>query len=425
MTKMGTHKRRPANKQRLSELAVKRLNAKPSPQLVWDTKQSGLVLRIRPSGTRTWYCIYSRHGRPRWYRLGDAGAVGLATARELAAEAMLQVARGHDPAAERRAERSKGTFEELATRYVETYAKRHNRSWKQAEALVRRFLLPRWGKLQAASISRADVKAMMAGIDAPIVANQVLAAASATFSWAVKEEFVANNPCRGIDRNETKSRERVLSDSEIPKFWEAFDDAGLIASTALKALLLTGQRPGEVAHMHWEHVVDGWWELPGAPLPALDWPGTKNGATHRIWLPTAVQELIAALGDEDDAAASGFVFAGERGGAIRKLDQAMRAICKSLEVERATPHDLRRTHGTMITRLGFGRDAMNRIQNHREGGIASVYDRHQYADENKRVMEAVAAKIVALVEGSEAGNVVALAAGGRGAGYKPRKDSDG
>jgi hypothetical protein len=40
-------------------------------------------------------------------------------------------------------------------------------------------------------------------------------------------------------------------------------------------------------------------------------------------------------------------------------------------------------------------------------------------------MEAVAAKIVALVEGSEAGNVVALAAGGRGAGYKPRKDSDG
>ena len=52
----------------------------------------------------------------------------------------------------------------------------------------------------------------------------------------------------------------------------------------------------------------------------------------------------------------------------------------------------------MITALGFGRDAMNRIQNHKEGGIASVYDRHQYADENKRVMEAVAAKIMALVE---------------------------
>jgi hypothetical protein len=37
---------------------------------------------------------------------------------------------------------------------------------------------------------------------------------------------------------------------------------------------------------------------------------------------------------------------------------------------------------------------MNRIQNHREGGIASVYDRHGYPEENKRIMEAVAAHIM-------------------------------
>jgi hypothetical protein len=60
-----------------------------------------------------------------------------------------------------------------------------------------------------------------------------------------------------------------------------------------------------------------------------------------------------------------------------------------------------------VTGLGFGRDALNRITNHREGGISSVYDRHGYADENKRVMESVAAKIMALVEG-RAGNVIAL-----------------
>ena len=67
-----------------------------------------------------------------------------------------------------------------------------------------------------------------------------------------------------------------------------------------------------------------------------------------------------------------------------------------------TPHDLRRTHGTCIARLGYGRDAMNRIQNHKEGGISSVYDRHQYADENKRIMEAVASHILELVEGQRA-----------------------
>jgi hypothetical protein len=57
------------------------------------------------------------------------------------------------------------------------------------------------------------------------------------------------------------------------------------------------------------------------------------------------------------------------------------------------PHDLRRTHGTTITGLGFGREAMNRIQNHKECGIGSFYDRYAYADENKRIMQSVETKL--------------------------------
>jgi integrase len=122
-----------------------------------------------------------------------------------------------------------------------------------------------------------------------------------------------------------------------------------------------------------------------------------------VWLPAAAREL---LGD----AATGFAFAGPRGRAVDKLEESMSAACRKLGAERATPHDLRRTHGTTITALNFGRDAMNRIQNHREGGIASVYDRHGYADENKKIMEAVAARIMQLVEGrAAADNVVPLA----------------
>src|SRR5262249_3527421 len=158
---------------------------------------------------------------------------------------------------------------ELASRYVEHYAKRRNKSWQQADALVRRYLLPRWGKLQAASLTRADVRGVMARIEAPILANQVLAAASAIYSWAVKQEVLTSNPCRGVERNETKSRERVLADSEVPRFWQAFDEAGLAASSALKTILLCGQRPGEVSHMRHESIVDGWWEMPGKPVAAL------------------------------------------------------------------------------------------------------------------------------------------------------------
>ena len=390
-------------KRRLTELSVHKLPPAAVTYLVWDTHQRGLAIRIHPTARKAWYVVYSRRGRPRWLHLGDAGVIGLADARQMAAEAMLAVAKGKDPAAEKRAQRGSGSFEELAQRYVETYAKKNNKSWQQPDRLVRRYLLPRWGKLQAAAIVRADVKTLMGSIAAPVLANQILAAASAIFSWAVKEEIVAGNPCRGVDRNETKSRERVLSDSELPRFWSAFDDAGLVVGTALKVVLLTGQRPGEVSHMRREHIVDGWWEMPGEPVPALGWPGTKNSQTHRIWLPAPAQALLAEL---DDKAAEGFVFAGPGGRPVDGLDAAMRAICAKLGVERATPHDLRRTHGSTITALGFGRDAMNRIQNHREGGIASVYDRHGYAEETKRVMNSVASKIIALVEGRSAGGKV-------------------
>jgi integrase len=203
---------------------------------------------------------------------------------------------------------------------------------------------------------------------------------------------VKANPCKLIETKESESRERVLSDSEIPLFWKAFDDAGYLQSMALKLILLTGQRPGEVQHMHRQHIVDGWWEMPGAPDPELKWPGTKNGQSHRVWLPKAAQDILAELEGE------GLLFTGARGGFIR-LNEPMREISKALGVKPVTAHDLRRTNGTAVTSLGFGRDAMNRIQNHKDGGIASVYDRHSYAEENKKIMESVADKIIMLVEG--------------------------
>ena len=349
-------RKRPAEKRRLTEFAVKKVKPKAEAYLIWDTHQRGLVLRVQPTGAKSWNTIYSRHGRPRWLYLGDADAIGLADARTLAAEAMLAVARGADPAAEKKAERSAGTFADLAAKYVDQYAKKNNKSWAQADALVRRHALPRWGKLQASSITRGDVKTMMTRIDAPSVANQTLAAVSAIFSWGMKEEIVAANPCKLVERNAMRSRERVLSESEVPLLWNALDNADPASATALKVILLTGQRPGEVAAMRCEHIVDGWWQMPGEPIPNI-WPGTKNSQSHRVWLPKPVQALLGGDGN-----GIGFVFAGPRGGPVSHLDAAMRDICTKLSIERATPHDLRRTHGSTITALGFGRDAMNRIQ---------------------------------------------------------------
>jgi integrase len=397
----GTAPRQP-NRRNLTELYVRKVSTDAAPINVWDQKERGLVLRVHPTGRRAFKVVYSRRGRPRWYHIGD---VGLAEARMRAREIKAEVARGKDPAADRKAERGAGTFEDLAERYVEEHAKKKNKSWEHTrDKLVRPHLIPRWGKLDAKSITRGDVRALMRRIKAPSLANQVKMAASAIFTWAVKQEVagVVVNPCVGVDGNETRDRERVLSDSELPKFWRAFDSAGLVRSSALKVLLLTGQRPGEVSCMRCEHIKDGWWEMPGAPDPKLGWPGTKNKQNHRVWLPEMVQKIVAEVDD-----GRGFVFGGKK--SVTGLDGAMRAICAEIRVnEKVTPHDLRRTHGTWITRLGFGRGAMNRIQNHTEGGIGSVYDRYEYADENQKIMKAVARGIVATAEGTDGANVVEM-----------------
>jgi integrase len=387
----GTPARSALNKRRLSDAFIKTVRPDPDRVVVyWDTLQHGLALRVQPSGHLAWKCVYTIRGRgPRWYSIGNGRAISLADARRMAGRIMYQVAEGADPHADRLALRGRGSFEQVAARYVEEHAKKRNKSWQQADALVSRYLLPKWAKLDIGSIRKADVKAAIAAIAAPVLANQVLAAASPIFSWAMRQDIIAANPCLGAEKHGTTSRERVLSDAELATFWPHL-------SAPLKMVLLTGQRPGEVAHLHPAHVVDDrWWVMPGAPDPATGWPGTKNKQSHRIWLSEPVRELLPAL-----------LATSMRAG---QMQQDMRNICIELGVrEKVTPHDLRRTFCSKVTALGFGRDAMNRVTNHRDGGIADVYDRHRYQEENKTVMETVARYIVSVAQGRS--NVVELGA---------------
>jgi integrase len=346
---------------------------------IWDTKQPGLVLRIRPSGFASLAFVYQYRGRSRWFTI-PAG-VFLKDARIKAAKLRLQVMdKEEDPAGQRKTDRDADTFAHLADRYLREDAQQNNKSWKTHDYLVRKELLPRWGSRLARDINRADVKAMLGAIESPSMARQTWAAASAIFAFGIEAEVLTVNPVHRVKRPKHKDRERVLSDTEIKLFWPHL-------SPPLRVLLLTGQRSGEVLNMRREHVKDNWWELPGDPVPELGWPGTKNKRSHRVWLPQAARDIIGS---------------GETGRVFERtiLHREMREICQRLGInDKVTPHDFRRTHGTTITTLGSGTEAMNRIQNHIEGGIQKVYDRYKYAAENKRIMEAVADHIMALAEG--------------------------
>ena len=118
---------------------------------------------------------------------------------------------------------------------------------RQAEKLVARHLLPRWGKLKAAAITRADVRAVMARIGARLSPTRCWPRRSAIFSWAVRQEILAVNPVAGVDRNPTANRERVLSDAEIKVLWPRLD-SGAEVDPADRPAARRGRRHVSRAH---------------------------------------------------------------------------------------------------------------------------------------------------------------------------------
>ena len=180
----------------------------------------------------------------------------------------------------------------------------------------------------------------MIRIEAPIVANQVLASASAIFSWGSAGDHRRQPVQGGGPQPDQGPRARPV-DAEVELLWPRLD-------AGLKLILLTGQRPGEVAAMKREHIVEGWWQMPGKPKARGR--GRRTAGTTGSALSEPALALIESTSRRRAAPRSG---------------ACMRKIVAELGIEPATPHDLRRTCLTMITRLGFGRDAMDRVANHR------------------------------------------------------------
>ena len=90
---------------KLTERKIEQLSPEPGrkDRLVFDDAQRGLAVRVTASGGRTYLCQYTIHGHKWRVPLGSCSAVSLAKAREAAAAVMGDVAKGRNPAAERKA----------------------------------------------------------------------------------------------------------------------------------------------------------------------------------------------------------------------------------------------------------------------------------------------------------------------------------
>ena len=106
-------------------------------------------------------------------------------------------------------------------------------------------VLPRWGKREAASITRRDVLDLMdALVDGglPIGANRVLAAVRKMFGWAVGRDILPTSPVVNVRApGRQTERDQVLTDEELKKVWEGAERKGGMSGAFLKTLILTAQ----------------------------------------------------------------------------------------------------------------------------------------------------------------------------------------
>src|SRR5690606_7468787 len=172
-------------------------------QDVYDSDVPGLVLRLLPTGTKTWSFTYRHQGKARRLSLGVYPGVNLKLARERAREARGAVQRGEDPVGDKKEQerdaRMNG-FESCARDFIEKYAKRRQRTWKQTEGLIQRFAIKEWGDRPVKEIRRRDVVDLLdkVALTTPYQANHLRAYLSRMFKWLIEREVVEVSPVIGV-----------------------------------------------------------------------------------------------------------------------------------------------------------------------------------------------------------------------------------
>jgi integrase len=366
--------------------------------IYWDAGIPGFGLRITAAGGKSWVLVYTLRGVAglKW-TIGSYPKVPLADAREKAWEGLGKVAKGVDPAVEKRVERERDTFKEMAEDYIERHAKPNKRSWKQDRLALDRDLLPAFGNRKAAEVRRRDVIDLLDGIKArgaTVMANRTLEIIRRIYNWGIQKERLTINPCIGIPPFPEQARDRVLSEAELRAVWHALDKQPALVAARYRLLILTAQRSGEVRQMKWADVPDidsGWWTIP-AEL-------AKNGLSHRVWLPLMAQEILHSI--RRTGGGGLWIFPAAAGaGAVSHGYRTLGKIKRSSGVD-FRPHDLRRTVASHMASMGVSRFTIGRVLNHIETSVTATYDRHSYDAEKRQALETWAKRLEEIIAGEK------------------------
>jgi integrase len=292
------------------------------------------------------------------------------------------------------------TFQQVVDEWEEVELK-GKKSKAETLRLLEKDVLPPWGNLKVKDIKRRDIVLLRDRIKkrAPVTANRVHGALTRLFNFAAERGVIDNSPCNGIRKIPEKGRSRVLNNEEIKLLWNALDldnreiDIYFNSKLALKMIILTGQRPGEVCGMRWEEITTSPSDFDadkGKPIWIIPKTRMKNGESNAVPLCPLALEVIESA--KVISGNSEYVFKSShlKNDSIRPhgLSSAMLRHWQEMGIEkRFTPHDLRRTLRTKLASLKVSDIVAERVLGHKLQGILAIYNQYHYVPEKREALE--------------------------------------
>jgi len=402
-----------------------------------DHKNSptGFGIRVTAKGQRSFILRYSVDGRRRLKTIGEWPVWTLDAARTEAQVILRDLAGGADPLEEKRLRRDAYTVADIAAEWLEKYAT-GTTSERDIRYGMNNDVLPAIGHLKACDLRRIDVIELVEAKakKAPRSAALLLQRTRAMLNYACTREYITGNCLAGLQAKDImvagkkqvlrpRSRSRILDDDEIRSFWNNTDNANLHPLTvlALRLVLATGQRPGEVAGMHINEISGDRWTIPAARRG-------KSENTHSIPLTNLTMQLIDAATIEKNRLmqrrskpSAGYLFEARPSAPITNstLAKAVTRAAVPLGIKHVephgnwTPHDLRRTMRTGLSACGIAPHIAELVIGHAKRGDIATYDWFEFGDEIKRALEAWQARLLRIIDGDAnhtGDNVITLGA---------------
>jgi integrase len=333
---------------------------------------TGFGVRVTATGQRSFILNYWVRGLERRYTIGRFPEFKVSVARNKAKELKREIAGGGDPVLDEREEREAPTMRDLIARWraVKAPKKTSERSRREDESLIRQWIDPELGNRKVAELRSRDIDRLHQMITAhgtPVRANRTIALVKHLFNLAVRWEMRADNPAIGVEWNHEEPVERYLENAELERLIAALAaDPNQTAANAIRLILLTGARSGEVFKASW----------PEFDLEAGVWKKrsshTKVKRSHRVPLsPEAVQLLIGmkeqveAQAQKQRSLPSRYLFPAERReDHIVSVKSTWLRVCRVAGLAEIRVHDLRHSFASLAVNAGVQLEVIGKLLGH-------------------------------------------------------------